>query len=78
MGSSPYSNISFKATLHSRIDAATIARTRTAYRVGFLTYAFAMLVAFVSPAASLALYIIIVAYYLIHTAQIATHESFAL
>jgi len=49
---------------HGHVDGATIARTRTAYRVGFLTYAFAMLVALVSPVASLLLYII-VAYYLI-------------
>ena len=50
---------------HSHVDAARVARTRTAFRVGFLTYVFAMLVALVSPVASLALYIVLVAYYLI-------------
>ena len=47
------------------VDETTIRRTRNAYRVGWVTYAIAMLLALISPVASLALYLIIAAFYLI-------------
>ncbi len=42
-----------------------IATTVRAYRIGWLTYAFAMLVALVLPLASFALYVLIAVYYLV-------------
>jgi|GEM_PF-727044 len=44
---------------------ATVRRTRVAYRVGWAIYAAATLLALASPIASLALYLIVTAYFLI-------------
>jgi uncharacterized membrane protein len=49
----------------AQVDAETVRRTRIAYRVGWITYVVAMLTALLSPVASLALYLIISAYFLI-------------
>ena len=47
------------------VDAATTRRTRNAYRVGWVIYTTAMLLALVSPLVSLALYLIVSAFFLI-------------
>jgi uncharacterized membrane protein len=50
---------------HASVNVKTIRGTVIAYRVGWITYVGAMLVAFISPIASFALYFGIVLYYLI-------------
>jgi len=49
----------------SHVGEATIRQTVVAYRVGWATYAIAMLVSLVAPAVSVTLYVLIAAYYLV-------------
>jgi uncharacterized membrane protein len=49
----------------AEIDATTIRRTRNAYRFGWVIYASATLLALVSPIASLGLYLLVTAFFLI-------------
>jgi uncharacterized membrane protein len=52
------------AAFATRIDRRTIRETVIAYRVGWLTYALAAVIALAAPVVSFALYLLIAAYYL--------------
>ena len=63
-------NLLLMHLVHSRafaenVSGQTIRQTMIAYRVGWATYAAAMLVALVFPILSIALYLLVVAYYLV-------------
>jgi uncharacterized membrane protein len=49
----------------SHVSQATIRQTVTAFRTGWATYAVAMLIALAAPLVSVALYLLIAAYYLV-------------
>jgi uncharacterized membrane protein len=54
-----------KGAFSASISAAVLRKTVVAYRVGWATYAVAMLVSLIAPVAAFALYVLVAAYYLI-------------